>query len=153
MNIKRAGAAAVLAMVTLMSGSCSAQDQPPQQIYWVRSPQMAARLARQFHLPILMFVTSDGCYYCRKMKQEVWSNPQIITMVEADFIPLEVSAERDAAFVAALKIRAFPTTLLFSENGKFIDGGAGYLPPNQVAGLLRSGPRSQSASEQVTQNR
>jgi uncharacterized protein YyaL (SSP411 family) len=153
MNLNRATAGVLLAMIALMGNSCSkAQSPPVPQICWVHSQDMAMSRARQLHLPILIFVTSDSCMYCRKMEREVWSNPQIITMVEKGFIPLALNAERDAKIVDALGIRAFPTTLLFTEDATFITRATGYLPSNQVAGLLRSGQRLRSASEPVTQN-
>ena len=34
--------------------------------------------------------------YCRKMEREVWSNPQIVSLVETGFIPLALNSERDA---------------------------------------------------------
>ena len=138
----------------------STAEQPTQamvpdrpQINWVDSPQMATSLAQQFHLPILIFATSDGCTYCRKMEREVWSNADIISMVETGFIPLKLNAERDAGFVAAQQIRAFPTTLVFTQDARLITGATGCLPTNQLAGLLRSAQRLQSTSEQVTQNK
>ena len=153
MTINRVGAFVLLAMFALIGGSCSkAQSPPKSQIGWVHSQEMAMSRARQFHLPILIFVTSDSCMYCRKMEREVWSNPQIVSMVETGFIPLELNAERDAKIVDALGIRAFPTTLLFTEDATFVTRATGYLPPNQLAGLLRSGQRLRSASEPVTQN-
>jgi thioredoxin-related protein len=141
----------VFAMVAF-AGVSSAHSPPEPQIHWVQSPQMATSLARQFRLPILVFVTSDSCYYCRKMEQEVWSNPQIISMVEAGFIPLELNAKRDAELVAALGIRSFPTILLFTQEAKFVTGAPGYLPLNKLAGLLRSVHRQQPESQQVAQN-
>jgi thioredoxin-like negative regulator of GroEL len=85
------------------------------------------------------------------MEREVWSNADIISMVETGFIPVKLNAERDAGFVAAQQIRAFPTTLLFTQDARLITSATGYMPPNQLAGLLRSAQRPQSASERVTQ--
>lgn len=117
----------------------------PDRIYWANSPQMFLSLARDSHLPILVFITSDNCAYCRKMKREVWSNPQIIAQVKAGFVPLELHATRHRQLVAKLGVRAFPTTILFSPEGKIIDAATGYLPPNQMAGLLRTAYPTQVA--------
>jgi thioredoxin-related protein len=153
MTINRAGAVVLLAVVALMGNSCSKAHSPPNpQIGWVHSQEMAMSLARQHHLPILIFVTSDSCTYCRKMEREVWSNPQIVSMVETGFIPLALNSERDATIVDALGIRAFPTTLLFTEEATFVTRATGYLPPNQLAALLRSGQQLRSASKPATRN-
>lgn len=137
----------------------SATEGPPQatlqdrpQINWVDSPQMATSLAQQFHLPILIFVTSDGCKYCRKMEREVWSNADIISTVETGFVPLKLNAQHNTGFVAAQQIHAFPTTLVLTQDGRLVTSATGCLPPNQLASLLRSVQQPQSASERVTQN-
>lgn len=125
-------------------------DRP--QINWVDSPQMATSLAQQFRLPILVYVSSDSCHFCRKMEREVWSNADIISMVETGFIPLKLNAEHNTGFVAAQQIHAFPTTLVLTQDGRLITSATGCLPPNQLASLLRSVQQPQSAAERVTQN-
>jgi uncharacterized protein YyaL (SSP411 family) len=150
MNVKRMAATAVLTFIALSHDSYLNAQSPPQ-IDWVQTEQKAISLARRFNLPILVYVKSSDCGYCRKMEREVWSNPQIIAMVDAGFIPLELNAERDAETVAAMGIRAFPTTLIFTPNVQFVNGAPGYMPPNQVAGLLRSGQPLQTASQTTLQ--
>lgn len=115
------------------------------RIYWANSPQMFLSLVRDSHLPILVFITSENCAYCRKMKREVWSNPQIIAQVKAGFVPLKLHATRHRQLVAKLGVRAFPTTILFTPEGKIIDAAAGYLPPKELAGLLRTAYPTQVA--------
>lgn len=110
----------------------------PTRIYWTNSPEMAMSLAKESHLPVLAFVTSEHCSYCRKMEREVWSNPQIISQVEAGFIPLKLVASRHRQLVAKLGVRAFPTTIMFTPDGKIINAAKGYMPPNRLAGLLRT---------------
>lgn len=152
MNIRLSIRSVIMVLVTVAGTSClQAQDRPQPQIYWLRSPQKAQLLAKQFHLPILVYVTSESCVYCRKLEHEVWKNSDIIEMVEAGFIPLELTAEQDEKTVAALGVQGFPTTLLFTSDAKYITGAAGYLPTNRMAGLLRSVKQPQPSS-QVTQD-
>ena len=121
-------------------------SRPSAQIHWVESTQMAASLARRSRLPIVAFVTSDHCGYCRKMVQNSWSNPSIIQQVESAFVPLKMRADRDSRLIASLGIRAFPTTILFTPEGKIIHSVPGYLPPNRLAGLLRTAYPARAAA-------
>lgn len=113
------------------------------EIAWLDSPQQAAQVSRQLDLPVIMYITSDHCGYCRKMEQESWSNHDIAKMVEERFVPLKVHASRHTELVKALGVRAFPTTILFSPQAKPISGSAGYLSPPQLAALLREAARPQ----------
>lgn len=124
--------------------AAGAQSPPESQIYWVQSPQRAMAMARESKAPILAFVSSENCGYCRKMEREVWTNRDIISQVQSGFVPLNLEAERDAKLIASLGIRAFPTTLIFTSDGKVIGGAPGFLPPNHLAGLLRAALRDDS---------
>lgn len=107
------------------------------EIHWLDSPTQAAELSRQQNLPVVMYVTSSHCGYCRKMEQQVWSNPDIASLVEEGFVPLKIRAEQHRELVAALKVRAYPTTIVFSPQAKPITGAAGFLNPTRVAAMLR----------------
>lgn len=116
------------------------------EIAWLDSPQQAAQVSRQLDLPVIMYITSDHCGYCRKMEQESWVNHDIAKMVEEGFVPLKVHASRHAELVTALGVRAFPTTILFSPQAKPIGGSAGYLTPPRLAALLREAALPQPAA-------
>lgn len=132
--------------------SCSAMAQAPEeptQIYWSNSPQMAQSLAMESRQPILAFITSENCSYCRKMEREVWTNQRIIAQVERDFIPLKLNATQHRQFVAKLGVHAFPTTIVFTPEGKIIGGAPGFMPASQMAGLLNTARPNQVSLHQL----
>ena len=88
--------------------------------------------------PILAYATSDNCGYCRKMERDAWSNPKIVHQVASGFVPLRLHARRDAKLIAKLRVRAYPTTVLVSPEGRVIAGAQGYLPAERLEGLLSS---------------
>ncbi|MGE3239499.1 MAG: thioredoxin family protein [Pirellulales bacterium] len=138
-----------VSLISTIDATAQSPPAQPPQIYWLQSPQQASQLASQFHTPILVYVTSEHCGYCRKMERETWSNPQIISMVEEGFIPLELTAERDREMIAAMGIRAFPTTLLFTSDAQFVGGAPGYLTPLQAAGLMKRMSRPEITANHV----
>jgi len=119
--------------------SSSADGQPPRfkEIHWVHSSEKALDLAQPSKSPILIYVTSDNCGYCRKMDRDVWSHPQIIQMVEERYIPFKLDAAKNAELVAMLNIQSLPTTLLFSSKAEFLASKTGFVPATQMAGMLR----------------
>jgi protein disulfide-isomerase len=119
------------------------------EIYWANSPQMAQSHARDSRLPILAFFTSENCGFCRKMEHEVWSKRRIIAQVESEFIPLKVQAEQHRQFVQSVGIQAFPTTVLFTPEGKVIGGAPGFLSAAQVVSLMRTARPAQLAPQQL----
>ena len=116
-----------------------AQTPPaPRKIAWAQTPKLAVRQARASQRPILAFVTSDHCGFCRKMDRTTWNDARIIDQVEKHFVPMKLHAARDAALVERLNVKAFPTTILFTPTGQVIAGAAGFLPPEQMTKLMQS---------------
>lgn len=113
------------------------QARPEAAIEWVEDPSVALETAAQTGKPILAYVTSSHCGYCRKMEKETWNEPAIGRLVGQNFVPLKLLADDHPEAVAALKVRAFPTTVLISAKGKAFAGKPGFLEPLELTRLLR----------------
>ena len=125
---------AVAAPVLAQSGSSDSADSA--SIRWHQNPNRALAVARHSQRPILAYVTSENCGYCRKMERQSWSDADIAKQVMAGFVPLKLDAKQNRREVEALHIRAFPTTVLLSPEGKVLGGAAGFLSPEKLTKLL-----------------
>lgn len=99
------------------------------EIGWQSSPQQTLRAARLSGKPILVFVTTDWCHYCKKMKHETWSVPQVEAAVSRNFETLVLDGDRDKRVVQQLGLRGYPATLVFDPNGNFVAQKDGFMPP------------------------
>ncbi len=117
-----------------------------EPIAWSDDASAAQLKARQSRRPIVAYITADKCGFCRKMERETWTDAAVAAEVTSRFVPLKLHAERDRELVQALKVRAYPTTIVFTADGKALGGAAGYLPPEKLAALLTSstGPAPQA---------
>ncbi len=140
--------AATALLSLLLSGSDAAAQLPffghdkadppaAESIAWIDAPAEALAEARRTGKPIVAYVTSDHCGYCRKMERETWSQPAISRLVADGFVPMRLHAGKHPAEVAALRVRAYPTTVLISPEGRAFAGRAGFLEPLEVTELLR----------------
>ncbi|TWT90878.1 Thioredoxin [Pseudobythopirellula maris] len=111
---------------------------PGLPIAWSNDAGAAQADARQSRRPIVAYVTSENCRFCRKMELETWTDESVAAEVTRRFVPLKLHAERDSELVQALKVRAFPTTIVFTPEGKAVGAATGFLPPEKLAGLLRT---------------
>lgn len=116
----------------------AAPDQPEaESIAWIDSSAEALAEARRTGKPILAYVTSDHCGYCRKMERETWGQPAVGRLVTEGFVPMRLHAGKNSAEVAALRVRAYPTTVLITPEGRAFAGRAGFLKPLELTELLR----------------
>lgn len=123
----------------LFAGVAAAQvPSLPPGVQWTQSVEFALQSARESGAPILAFVSSDHCGYCRKMERDTWANPRVAAEVNRAFVPLELTPELHPQEVRQLGVQAFPTTLVIHHSGRVLLGAAGYLPPTKATELLRS---------------
>jgi uncharacterized protein YyaL (SSP411 family) len=129
-------------MTLLTAVTAIAQSGLPRGIPWIESSAEALTAARQVNAPILAFVTSENCHFCKKMEAQTWSDASVVTQVNRTFVPLRLDADREPAVVESLRIRGFPTTVIFTPGGQVIDSAEGYMPPAKLGQLLeRSTPK------------
>lgn len=108
------------------------------EIPWQRSPEAVLQSARQTGKPILVFVTTDWCHYCKKMKRETWADPRVDATVSRDFETLVLDGDRDKQIVKKLDVQGYPATLLYSPNGEFISQQGGFMAPAKTLQWLAS---------------
>ena len=110
----------------LLAGSASAQSP------WNQSVTKAFQDARTTGRPVVVFVGTDWCHYCKLMQSQTWSHPTISKVMRQDFIPLKLDGDRDQEIVKKLVLQGYPATLVYSPNGQQISKKEGFMPPAEA---------------------
>lgn len=105
----------------------------------------AWRSARTTHRPLLLFITHDGCRYCRKMQHETFAHPGVISDVEKTFVPATLDASEEPGLVKRFKVRRFPTTVVLGPQGKVWGVVPGYVSAAELQSKLRAMKRQHIA--------
>ncbi len=105
-----------------------------QQIHWHTSAEQAWQEMRDHDRPLLLFVTTNGCRYCDKMKGDTYADDDVRTDVDGSFVALRINADNEATeqWLARFGIRLYPTTLLISPQSKLIDRIDGYVDAEKM---------------------
>ena len=77
----------IILSLLLISHSLIASD-IVDNIKWQYELNDAKDLAQHYKKPIFLFLESRKCYYCPIMKEETFTNLQIIKVINKNFIPL-----------------------------------------------------------------
>lgn len=128
-----AGAALFVVCVTILSRPLLAEE-----IAWKTDVRSAWQTAQAANRPLLLFVTSSHCPYCRKMQSNTLSSPTVARRVQDSYVPVMVNADDSAAIAAQLKVSGVPTTLLVLPDGRIADRVEGYVSPAKLQGRLES---------------
>ncbi len=86
---------------------------------------------------VLLTFFADWCGYCTKMEKETFTNPQIISFLNKNFIPIKVNYDKDNKIASRYQVRGLPSTWFFSEDGHQIGSQPGYIPATNLLTILK----------------
>lgn len=98
----------------------------------------ALKKAEVEHKPIFVDVSTSWCGWCKKLKRNTFSDKQIGTFFNNNFINVAIDAEKGEGPNLAQKYRVngFPTLLVVDKNGEVISSSSGYMESD---GLMQLG--------------
>ena len=102
---------------------------PANDIAWAADYTTAQQQAIDSDKPMILFFTGTWCSPCRIMKREVWADDQVVSSVNAAFVPLtiDVDAPDAAEALSRYSVGATPTTIITDSRGKVLQQKQGRL--------------------------
>ena len=107
-------------VVALSIALLSATAAHGAEIAWHKELPVAIRESAKQHKPMLIMVGAEWCGYCHKMQVETFRNPAVATRIKAQFIPLLIDADEQAALVETLNVASMPTVLVVTSDRQVI---------------------------------
>jgi thioredoxin-related protein len=83
----------------------------------------------------MVFVQTDSCPWCKRMKERVFTNPMVAEKLEADVVIGYFDKNRDN-LPEAFGARSVPTMHLVSGEGEKLMTIPGYMPPGPFIGKI-----------------
>ncbi len=105
-------------------------------------------LARSSNKKALVDVYTDWCTWCKKMDADVYTDKEVVRLLNEHFIAVKLNAEStnpvsfkgnnytEADFARQLGVTGYPTILFFDQNSNPITNLSGYTPPDQLSRVL-----------------
>ncbi len=112
---------AAVAAVLVVTQSAQADD-----VAWQARFFDAMKTAKETKQPVLVFATMQGCQHCEKMYHESYTDEKIAGTLNRDFIPVWLDAERSEDLLERMGVEVYPTTLIYSPQGKLLGKIEGY---------------------------
>lgn len=101
-------------------------------IEWESRYQDALDRADREGKPVLMFVSSETCPWCQRMKRETLADGRVIELISSRFVPLflEAPAGREEFKKTGLEVDGVPATLLIDAQGQEFGRIEGFMAPD-----------------------
>ena len=104
----------------------------------------ALAFAKKVHKPLLLDFTGWTCVNCRKMEQNVWTQPEVSDLLDNDFViaSLYVDDRQTGKRYSEMETKLFqhnaqPYYVVLSNNEKVIGPAVGYSSKDEFALFLR----------------
>lgn len=129
-----------------------AGDAQGRGILWRKSYYEAAQEAARTNKPMLMQVTATWCGACQSMFSQTLSDSAVIERINSSFIPFQIDADRHAELISALRVQAYPTTLVIDSDLTILTRlsgfqGSGSFRESLAAAARKSAERNRSTAQ------
>jgi len=107
-------------------------------VKWSEDYEGSLNAARQNNKLLLVDFGAEWCVFCRKMDQTTFIEPDVVSRLNADFIPVKLDASSKAAKTLAGKfsIQGLPTILVLDKDGKLKRRITGFVAPDRFLQLI-----------------
>jgi len=126
----------ISALLTLLTitGSVAAEKDGP--INW-RSYDEALNESTSSGKPILIHFTADWCGWCKRMKRDTYSHPEVARLMNENFVPTMVDADDNPRLKAEYGVEGLPTIWFLKSPGEGITYVPGYVDAPTFKQLLQ----------------
>jgi uncharacterized protein YyaL (SSP411 family) len=131
-----------------------------ETVAWRPWGQEAFDLARDESKPVFLSISAVWCHWCHVMDETVFSDPEIASFINHNFVPVRVDSDRRPEINSRYNQGGWPTICFLTEEGEII-AGTTFLPVDQLRRMLidvltvysRDADRIEAAIESVRERR
>ena len=152
MNLTSVNCVFLAVFLIVLSQSANAQirafNTVSNELKWEKLDDALAKAKLQNKLVLVAF-HAQGCPYCRKMKDQIYSDSEMKRLILKYFIPVEIDLENPVDFIykgevmnssalaTILEVSGTPTLSFLNDEGDLIAFQPGYLNAGLFAKLIK----------------
>ena len=110
-------------------------DAEQSEINWYSYDDGIKRIKADSKKGYLHFYT-DWCGYCKLMNRQTFSDADVISYMNTNFIPIRIDAEAEKEVAKKYGVYRFPSNWFLAENTEDIAKHPGFIPPKMMLRML-----------------
>jgi thioredoxin-related protein len=111
-------------------------SQPAEPIQWVNDLKIAHRTSVATGRPMLVIFSGPKCFYCRKLENEVFTQPTVARYINKSFIPVHLDLAKNRQAAEVLEVTSLPTTVILSSDADLLGSIEGFVSSREFAEVL-----------------
>jgi thioredoxin-related protein len=80
---------------------------------------------------------ADWCSACRQMQIHTFKDPDVVALLNEEYIAIRVNTDREQETAIMFRVRALPDNWFIAEDGEIIGHHMGFIPPEQFSTMLK----------------
>ncbi len=101
-------------------------QQDAKSVQWL-DYHKAREQARTESKPLLINFTAKWCKYCKKMKAETYTDPEVIAYLRENYVTALVDTDKEQAIAQEYFVRGLPTIWFLTSEGEKITNLPGFV--------------------------
>ena len=111
-----------------------------EEVDWRSDYNTALREAAEKNRPLVIDFGTENCFWCKKLDATTFRDPKVAKLLNEQFVPVKIDANKHPRLTEALNVESFPTLVLATPEGKVVGRHVGYAEVAQLTGLLGKAP-------------
>lgn len=124
----------VLLLIVLILGPV--QVQASEKIDF-KTHDAGIKLVKSLNKKAFVFFHADWCKYCKKMEAGAFTNKDIISYLNDNFISIEVDTDTEEKVASKYNARSLPTLYFLKEDGSTLSYRKGYVDAKELLFMLK----------------
>lgn len=133
------GMAAAVSTLLLGPGFASSpggQGEKDSGIQWYSFKEGVEKIKKSDKKGYLHFYT-DWCGYCRKMEKETFSDKDVISSLNKDFVSIKINGEEQPGIAGKFGVNRYPFNWFVDKKNEHIGNQPGFIPPEMMVHILK----------------
>jgi thiol-disulfide isomerase/thioredoxin len=97
----------------LTAGSAAQQS---AEVAWFHDLYEAHKVSAATGRPMLIVFGAEWCHYCRELDSTTLKNPEMVSYISSNFVPVHLDADKDKRVAQILKAKPIPCTVVLGPN-------------------------------------
>ena len=108
----------VIAWLLPLALAVSAGRASADEIRWRHDYNTARKEAEEKNRPLMIDFGTEHCFWCKRLDATTFQEPSVVSLLNEQYIPVKIDAEREAALAQTLHIASYPTIVFGAPDGR-----------------------------------
>ena len=113
---------------------------PSNKVSWSYDMEQAQKLAEESDKKMMLFFTGEWCVPCRIMKREVFSDKEVLKLINDELVPvlIDIDEAKWKKYVKLYNIGTTPITIFTDGEGNVIDYAVGKINKEKFVKMVQA---------------